>query len=61
MSALGAPDLYGRGLSFPIRVGLDGRLAVSEGEPNVRECICVLLRTLRVFPSLYSSLGRLSR
>lgn len=40
-----AGDLYGKGLSFPIRVGLDGRLAVSEGELNVRESLCVLLRT----------------
>lgn len=46
MSSVG--DLYGRGLSFPIRVGLDGRLAVSEGELNVRECLCVLLRTARL-------------
>jgi phage baseplate assembly protein W len=37
--------LYGRGLSFPVRVDLDGRLAVSEGELNVRESLCVLLRT----------------
>jgi len=43
-----APDHYGRGLSFPIRVGLDGRLAVSEGEANVRESLCVLLRTARL-------------
>ena len=43
----GGGDLYGRGLSFPIRVGLDGRLAVSEGELNVRESLCVLLRTAR--------------
>ena len=41
-------DLYGRGLSFPIRVGLDGRLAVSAGELNVRESICTLLRTSRL-------------
>lgn len=38
-------DLFGRGLSFPVRVGLDGRLAVSEGEANVRESLAVLLRT----------------
>jgi uncharacterized protein len=38
-------DLYGRGLSFPIRVDLDGRLATSAGELNVRESLCVLLRT----------------
>jgi phage baseplate assembly protein W len=43
-----AADLYGRGLSFPVRVGLDGRLAVSEGEANVREALCVLLRTARL-------------
>lgn len=42
-----AADLYGRGLSFPIRVGLDGRLSVSEGELNVRESLCILLRTGR--------------
>jgi phage baseplate assembly protein W len=47
VTAITPGDLYGRGLSFPVRVGLDGRLAVSEGELNVRECICVLLRTAR--------------
>jgi uncharacterized protein len=47
MAAIGAGDFYGRGFAFPVRVGLDGRLAVSEGERNVRECICVLLRTAR--------------
>lgn len=41
-------DQYGRGLSFPIRVGADGRLAVSAGEQNVRESLCVLLRTARL-------------
>jgi phage baseplate assembly protein W len=41
-------DLYGKGLSFPVRVGLDGRLATSEGEPNVRESLAVLLRTARL-------------
>ncbi|MCU1500739.1 MAG: hypothetical protein JWM12_93 [Ilumatobacteraceae bacterium] len=46
MSALA--DLYGSGLSFPVRVGLDGRLAVSAGELNVRESICTLLRTSRL-------------
>jgi phage baseplate assembly protein W len=39
------PDLYGKGLSFPLRVGLDGRLAMAEGEANVRESLAVLLRT----------------
>jgi phage baseplate assembly protein W len=41
---LGA-TLYGRGLSFPPRVGLDGGLVWSTGELNVRECICTILRT----------------
>jgi phage baseplate assembly protein W len=39
------PDLMGSGLSFPPRIGPDGRLAWSSGEPNVRECIRVLLLT----------------
>ena len=37
--------LYGRGISFPPRVGADGRLAWSEGEENVRESIRVILMT----------------
>jgi phage baseplate assembly protein W len=37
--------LYGRGISFPPRVGSDGRLAWSEGEQNVREAIRVILLT----------------
>ncbi|SRR6266481_583655 len=37
--------LYGRGMSFPPRVGEDGRIAWSEGEANVREMIQVILRT----------------
>ncbi|HEV7760833.1 MAG TPA: GPW/gp25 family protein [Acidimicrobiales bacterium] len=37
--------LYGRGLSYPVRVDLDGRLATSAGELNVRESLCILLRT----------------
>lgn len=37
--------LYGRGMSFPPRVGEDGRIAWSEGETNVREMIQVILRT----------------
>lgn len=38
-------DLVGSGLSFPVRVGTDGRLVVAHGEAHVRECLCVLLRT----------------
>jgi phage baseplate assembly protein W len=37
--------LFGRGISFPPRVGPDGRVAWSEGEVNVRECITVILMT----------------
>jgi phage baseplate assembly protein W len=37
--------LYGRSLGFPPRVGADGRMAWSAGEQNVREAICIILRT----------------
>ncbi|HEY3301932.1 MAG TPA: GPW/gp25 family protein [Candidatus Binatia bacterium] len=39
--------LFGRGISFPPRVGADGRVAWSEGEQNVRETIRVILMTER--------------
>ena len=35
----------GRGVAFPPRLGPDGRLAFSAGEPNVREAIQVILLT----------------
>lgn len=38
-------QLYGRGMSFPPRVGADGRIAWSEGEVNIREAIQVILKT----------------
>jgi uncharacterized protein len=38
-------QLYGRGMSFPPRVGQDGRIAWSEGESNIREAIQVVLMT----------------
>jgi phage baseplate assembly protein W len=38
-------QLFGRGISFPPRVGPDGRVAWSEGEVNVREAIRVILMT----------------
>lgn len=44
MTAL-KPDRYGQGLSFPPRIGADGRLAWSSGEENVRESIRVILLT----------------
>ncbi len=42
---LTAAAIYGRGISFPPRVGPDGRMAWSEGEANVRESIRVILLT----------------
>jgi uncharacterized protein len=38
-------QLFGRGIGFPPRVGVDGRLAWSEGEANVRESIRIILLT----------------
>lgn len=38
-------DLYGRSIGFPPRVGPDGKMRWSEGELNVRESICIILRT----------------
>jgi len=40
-------DLYGRGVSFPFRVSPSGSLVWSEGELNVRESLCTILRTTR--------------
>lgn len=37
--------LFGRGISFPPRVGADGRVVWSEGEENVREAIRIILLT----------------
>lgn len=37
--------IFGRGISFPPRVGADGRVAWSEGEVNVREAIRIILMT----------------
>jgi hypothetical protein len=38
-------QLYGRGMSFPPRVGPDGGIVWSEGEQNVQESIRVILQT----------------
>jgi phage baseplate assembly protein W len=40
-----AGRLFGRGMSFPPRVGPDGHIVWSEGEQNVRESIQVILMT----------------
>jgi uncharacterized protein len=37
--------LFGRGISFPPRVGPNGRLAWAEGEENVRQSIRIILMT----------------
>ena len=38
-------DLYGQGIGFPPRVAANGQLIWSAGELNVRESICIILRT----------------
>jgi uncharacterized protein len=38
-------SIYGQGISFPPRVGADGRFLWSEGEGSIRECITVILKT----------------
>jgi uncharacterized protein len=54
--------VLGRGMSFPPRVGPDGRIAWSEGEGNVRESMRVILMTeLRermMLPEFGGGLGR---
>lgn len=40
-----AGKLYGRGISFPPRLGSDGRWAWSEGAENIRESIRIILLT----------------
>lgn len=55
-------SLLGRGISFPPRVGADGRIVWSEDEQNIRESIQVVLKTelnerLRL-PEFGAGLGR---
>jgi uncharacterized protein len=38
-------QLYGRSMSFPPRVGGDGRIVWSEGDSNIREAIQIILQT----------------
>lgn len=38
-------SVFGRSLSFPPRVGADGRFVWSEGETSIRESIAVVLKT----------------
>ena len=38
-------SVFGKGISFPPRIGADGRMVWSEGEQGIRESIAVILRT----------------
>jgi phage baseplate assembly protein W len=38
-------SVFGKGMSFPPRVGADGRMVWSEGEAGIRESIAVVLKT----------------
>ena len=38
-------SVFGQGMSFPPRVGGDGRFVWSDGEDNIRESIAVILKT----------------
>lgn len=40
-----AGKIFGKGISFPPRIGADGRTVWSEGEENIRESIRVILMT----------------
>ncbi|MCD9185044.1 MAG: GPW/gp25 family protein [Pyrinomonadaceae bacterium] len=40
-----AGRIFGKGISFPPRIGADGRVVWSEGEENIRESIKVILLT----------------
>ena len=40
-----AGKVFGRGISFPPRIGADGRMVWSQGEQNIRESIRVILLT----------------
>ncbi len=56
-----AGRIFGRGISFPPRIGVDGRVAWSEGEVNVREAIRIILMTEQreriTLPDFGGSLG----
>jgi uncharacterized protein len=59
---MSAARVLGRGMSFPPRVGVDGRVVWSTGEQNIREGIQVVLKTelgerLRL-PEFGAGLGR---
>lgn len=55
-------SILGRSLSFPPRIGADGRFAWSQGEDNLRESIAVTLKTEAgervMLPQFGAGLGR---
>jgi phage baseplate assembly protein W len=62
MSGSPTRSMLGRSLSFPLRVGAEGRLAWSEGGQNIRESIAVILTTEQservALPDFGAGLGR---
>ena len=58
-----AGQLFGRGISFPPRVGPEGRVVWSAGEDNVREAIRIILltepRERLMLPEFGGGLGQL--
>ncbi len=58
---MSAAALLGKSLSFPPRVGADGRMAWSAGEANIHESIAIILKTDRnervMLPGFGAGLG----
>lgn len=52
-----ARKLYGKGISFPPRIGVDGRMQWSVGEDNIRECIKIILLTRRKERLMHANFG----
>jgi phage baseplate assembly protein W len=59
---MNAGTILGRGISFPPRVGSDGRIAWSSGDDNIRDAIRIILGTERNerlrLPEFGAGLGR---
>ena len=57
-----AGKIFGRGISFPPRIGPDGRVSWSAGETNIREAIRIILMTEQrervTLPDFGGSLGQ---
>jgi len=54
---MNAANIYGQGISFPPRLGPDGRMAFSAGPDNIREAIEVTLLTSRGERLMLSDFG----